>query len=395
MEIKKIGIISYWDSKSNYGQILQGVALQYILKSLGFYPVTMKYIISYIPEHKSFCQHVKRIIHDDVSLLNHIKRRLISIFRKREKLKSLDFNQRQFNLFKQKYLNLSNTEYTSLDQLATELTNKPNQFYAFISGSDQVWHEAGNIERKKVFLLDFVPPTIKRLSYAASFGRDKITDKEEINLFKNYLSKFNAVSVREDTGITICKMLNRKDAIKVVDPTFLLDQTQWKSFLSLKGGVNNNNKKAFIYSLEANNPIIHKLITYLEKHSYIINYVCSDSILDKKANCEATIEEWLEYIDSSNIVVTNSFHGTIFSLNFNTPVLSIGKPYPLNEKQNQRIYSIMKEINLLDYFINTPCDDDKIEKLLSNTINWNKVNHYLDQEKIKGISFLEKNLQSK
>lgn len=392
MGIKKIGIISYWDSKSNYGQILQGVALQYVLKSLGFYPITMKYIMSYASERKPLHQHIKRIFYDDISLLNHIKRRLASIFRKKKKLESLNFEQRQFDLFKQKYLNLSKREYTSLNQLAIESTNKENQFYAFISGSDQVWHEAGNIERKKVFLLDFVPSTIKKLSYAASFGRDKITDEEEIKLFRNCLSKFDAVSVREDTGVTLCKMLNRNDAVKVVDPTFLLDQAQWRSFLSLKEKTSSNRKKAFIYSLEANNPIIHKLINYLEKNNYIIYYVCSDSILDKKANCEATIKEWLEFIDSSNIVVTNSFHGTIFALNFNTPVISIGKPYSLKEKQNQRIYSIMKELELLDFFINTPCDNSKIEKILSSTIDWNKVNKFLIQERIKGISFLKQNL---
>lgn len=177
----------------------------------------------------------------------------------------MNFDQRQFDIFKQKYLNLSKTEYTSLDELVSESTNDANQFYAFISGSDQVWHESGNNEKKRVFLLDFVPPTIKRLSYAASFGRDKITDTEEINLFRSCLSKFNAVSVREETGVTICKMLHRNDAIKVVDPTLLLDQMQWKSFLSLKEETKSNNKKAFIYSLEANNPIIHKLITYFEK----------------------------------------------------------------------------------------------------------------------------------
>lgn len=392
MEPKKIGIISYWDSKSNYGQILQGVALQYALKSLGFYPITMKYIISSTPEHKSIYQHVKRIFHDDISLLDHIKRRIASIFQRKGKKETLNFDQRQFDIFKQQYLNLSKTEYTSLDELVSESTNDANQFYAFISGSDQVWHESGNNEKKRVFLLDFVPPTIKRLSYAASFGRDKITDAEEINLFKSCLSKFNAVSVREETGVTICKMLHRNDAIKVVDPTLLLDQMQWKSFLSLKEETKSNNKKAFIYSLEANNPIIHKLITYFEKNNYIINYVCSASVPDNKTNCEATIEEWLELIDSANIVITNSFHGTIFSLNFNTPVISIGKVYSLQEKQNQRIYSIMKELNLLDFFINQPYCDSKIEELLSKSINWDAVNSYFKKEKIKGISFLKQNL---
>lgn len=389
MEPKKIGIISYWDSKSNYGQILQGVALQYVLKSLGFYPITMKYIISPIPEHISLLQRLKKISHDDISLFNHIKRKILSILRKKKTIKPLNFEARQFNLFKQKYLNLSNTEFESLDQLATESTNK---FYAFICGSDQVWHESGNNERKRVFLLDFVPHTIKKLSYAASFGRDKITDKKEFDIFSQCLSKFNAVSVREDTGIAICKMLNRNDAIKVVDPTLLLDQTQWYSFLSLKGKRKHTNKRAFIYSLEANNPIIHKLINYLEKNNYKIDYVCSASIPDKKTNCEATIEEWLELIASANIVITNSFHGTIFSLNFNTPVISIGKAYSLQEKQNQRIYSIMKEVNLLDFFINQPYSDNKIEALLSKSINWDRVNSYLKEERIKGISFLQQNL---
>lgn len=387
---KKIGIISYWDSLSNYGQILQGVALQYILRHLGYNPVTIKYILPQETDKISIFERIKKVVQDDVSILKHIQRKIKHIFNRRNIEYDLNCNipKRKFIDFKQKYLHLTENKYTTIQQIATIAPD----FYAFITGSDQVWHEAGNYERMRVFLLDFTSSTVRRLSYAASFGRDRISDKAECLLFQKCLAKFDGVSVRENTGVNICRLLQRPDAIKMPDPTLLLTKEEWFSYLHLN---TNNDKippKAFFYSLKAYDQRIHSLIRYFETKGYEINYVCSDTIIDKSANKEATIEEWLQLIATSNIVITNSFHGTIFSLNFNTPVISIGnKDYSLEKGSNQRMYSIMKELNLSDFFIND-VDTIKTEKIVAAKINWETINQYIELEREKGIAFLKTKL---
>lgn len=391
MEKKKVGIISYWDTQSNYGQILQGVALQYILKFLGYNPVTIRYILpTEKPNKVSILHKIKKLIKDDISIFERIKSRLNQLQNKKcQPIYNSNLSVRKFNEFKQKYLKLSIDEYHSIEQFKTIVP----QFYAFITGSDQVWHEAGGYERKQIFLLDFLSTPVKRLSYAASFGRDKIIDKNEIKLFRECLAKFDGVSVREQSGLTLCKYLQCNKAVKVPDPTLLLTKEEWLSYLNINIEQKKSEKKVFFYSLKANDPRIHDLINFFQEKEYTILYVCSDTILDKSANIEPTIEEWLKLIATADFVVTNSFHGTIFSLNFNVPVISIGNRRALHKGQNQRMYSIMKELGLLKFFINE-INTDEITQLLSIPINWCEVNNYINNEKKTGLFYLQNHLKN-
>lgn len=139
---------------------------------------------------------IYRLLSGKTSLKRYLKR----FYYKTER----DIN-RGFDDFKKEYMSFSENQYPSLNSL---ITNYP-QADIYITGSDQVWGEWGSENKKRIFLLDFLPDTIKRISYAASFGRNSLNDSE-FELFKNALSKFNAISVREKSGIDICNKLNLK-----------------------------------------------------------------------------------------------------------------------------------------------------------------------------------------
>ncbi|TKD65549.1 polysaccharide pyruvyl transferase family protein [Flavobacterium sp. ASW18X] len=389
---QKIGIISYWDSLINYGQILQGTALQYILKGMGYEVETIKYVLDNREDKKTLPEKVHDWIYDDISISTRIKNRITPKKKIDDKsnLLSLEYfrEERKFDSFKSNYLNLSEQEFKTL----RELEEYAKSFYAFITGSDQVWHKTGGLERKRIFLLDFLSKDTKRISYAASFGRDDIINKKEVITFKECFKKFDALSVREDSGLKLCKKIGADNALLMPDPAILLSKQDWIQYLSLN--VNEANKKTvFCYSLKSKDHRVHQILDYLESKGYQIHYACSDLLKDERANTEPTIEEWLEHIINADIVVTTSFHGTLFSLLMNTPFISVGKPNPLSEGSNRRFYSILKELNLLNRLTNR-FDALEIEDIINAQVNWTSVNNKFGELRLKGKKFLETALKN-
>ena len=192
--MKKIGITTFWDTPVNYGQVLQGFALITKLKEWNFNPFIVRYTMKEESSTESNSSKIYRLLSGKISLKRYFKR----FYYKTER----DIN-RGFDDFKKEYMSFSESQYPSLNSL---ITNYP-QADIYITGSDQVWGEWGSENKKRIFLLDFLPDTIKRISYAASFGRNSLNDSE-IELFRHSLSKFEAISVREKSGIDICNKLN-------------------------------------------------------------------------------------------------------------------------------------------------------------------------------------------
>lgn len=388
---KKIAIASYWESNTNYGQILQGVALQRVLLDLGYNPFTIRYNMSSNDySSKSLKQKIYELWHDDVTVFNHIKRRLKHILQKcysQTNVITPDNSCRLFDAFRKEYLNMSSMKYEGYKSLDSDELKSCKYL---IVGSDQVWHKASGPQRRKYLLLEFAKAGQKRISYSASFGRDSIIDNLEEEEYRRELQHFNAISVREDSGIELCRRLG-VSSICVSDPTLLLDKHQWMSLLRL----NRDNKvknRVFIYSLKANHPIIDKVLDLIEKLSLDYDYVCSDDNVDDiRSTIKATPKEWIQLISNSSVVITTSYHGTIFSLNFNVPVISIGNSGRLDSGSNRRMYSIMNKVGLLDHFINV-FEDNLIKSLLHTAVDWEYVNDIMKAERSKGIRFLEQSL---
>lgn len=371
---KKVGIITLWGTPVNYGQILQAYALSQYIRSVGFDTFIIRYKDKDSKSYDSWYKKIKRVLTGQKS---------ISTIIKRYTCKHEQTANRGFKEFGERYLNFTDRLYTSFDDLKENFP--PAEFY--ITGSDQVWGAYGSINCKKVYLLDFLPEDVKRISYAASFGRNKL-NQDEIETFKSALNKFTYISVREESGCKICASLGIDKCKWVSDPTLLLPKETWFSLLRINyKEVKDKIVLFYILTNDENNRKIYKIANYLKRKGYIIKYVTSSYYLDKKANFNPTIEEWLSTLDMASLVVTNSYHGTIFSLIFNTPFFFLSKT-PVKEGQNSRLQSILNKTKLLDRIVNA-YSVDYIKNKLYQDINWEYVNSCLDEQRQNSIDFIK------
>ena len=378
---KKIGITTIWGSPVNYGQILQSYALSVVLRRMGFSPYIIRYTSLEVKNDDTILKKIKRVVSDKNSI-SKIIHRIVGINEKKV--------DRGFRLFTRKYLAYSEDVYNSYEDLCE---NCP-QADVFITGSDQVWGEWGTLNRKKVFLLDFVPNSKPRIAYAASFARNALKD-EEVDIFRNSLSHFKAIGVREQSGIELCKSLGVNHVKWTTDPTVLLSRTDWIKQLKLEpiNIGNNRRKSAVIYLLtnDERNKIVYKIIDYLEEKEYEVKYVSSARFIDKKAAYNPTIEMWLSDILNAELVITSSYHGMLFALNFNTPFITLVRDKSV-DGQNSRIYSILNDLNLTHRIIDE-FDKEVLDKIMKEPLNWNLVNNFLASQREEGLDFLKSALR--
>lgn len=376
---KKIGITTYWDSPVNYGQVLQGYALISVLKKWGYDPFIVRYTMQELFVKKSVIGRIRDFIKYGMNFRKFFKR-----------FYAVKENQvdRHFDEFKHNYMCFSDMIYPSFDSLQKDY----QEAEIYVTGSDQVWGEWGSVNKKRTFLLDFLPPTVTRIAYAASFGRNKL-GYDEKKLFEKSLGKFKAISVRENSGVDLCKQLGGNLDVKwVVDPTLLLTKQDWIHELHLEVDKKISHKRALVYLMqnEYTTEIGHSIINLLKKEGYQVLYVSSAYYIDQKSNFSPTIEEWLSAILSVDIVVTSSFHGTLFALNFNTPFITLGSKDGVGG-QNSRLFSLLEEIGLTERIISS-FDKDKIFYLLRTNVDWNKVNDLILERRLYSFEFLKKAL---
>lgn len=206
----------------------------------------------------------------------------------------------KFKAFQQKHMSFSN--------------NSPESFDAVVAGSDQIWNY--NLTNDDWFyFLNFKKHNTKKVAYAGSFGLSKIDDTKK-EIIKNHLLDFDYLSVREKTAQDILQDDFNIKSDLVLDPTLLLNANDWESFYN-KDLYSNG----FIYVYTVfNSPTLwdfaYKLSKQTGKKIRTIRY---SKLHKPDAECCFTAgpAEWLSHISAADYVVTNSFHGVAFSINFN------------------------------------------------------------------------------
>lgn len=330
--MKEIAILTFYTSKNNYGQILQGYALQTYLKQNGYN--------AYIVKFNSF----KSLLKERIIMLPSLR----GLYCKEDRL-------RDFKKFKSSISYSLKTYYSfsSLDK------NFPKADF-IITGSDQIWAYMRNKERRNAYLLNFTND-LPKISYAASFGRNHL-QKDEINMFRVALKKYEAVLVREQSGVDICKKMGIDNAMVVCDPVALLNPEQWRELSTSVDLPHNGKKNIFVYSLaEGNYETLSILIDKLkENFNFITAYVGKNG---KKSNVFPTIQEWLGYIDKCDFVITDSFHGTLFSILFGTPFITIKSKE--RAMMNDRLFTLFDYTSLLTRYVDIS-DIQKVDKLINN-----------------------------
>lgn len=347
----KIGILTFhWGT--NYGGVLQAYALQCFLVSLG-YNVE---IINYAPKtfRDSFLLCFKN------KSLKTIKENIFNYFK-----------EKKFKRFRNANLILSDERYYN----KSSYKDFENKYDFIIVGSDQVWNPYIALGYGAPYWLPMKSSTYK-IAYAVSLGCDDYP-KEILKKLIGFINDFNAISVREKSAVDIIQSVYKKGMVELMpDPTLIVDSGIFKKFIH----VNPCDHSCFFYVLQQK----QKLITDLERklqNSFIINKPS-----DKKYGY--SIEEWISAIYNNKYIVTNSFHGVMFSLIFHKDFFVI----PVEGKlagMNDRIYTILGYLNLEDRIIkDVPSFYDK-----NKEIDWLDVDNKINKLKEAGKTFLLKSIR--
>lgn len=356
--MKKVGILTF-QRAVNYGAVLQMYALQKKIQDYRCKAEIIDYNSEKISEgYRAFS--IKKIIHPRSfisSLVNYNK---------------TNKRNHKFWKFKRNYMNFS------LPVQRDKLASIDDIYDCYIVGSDQIWNPDITGDDASYFL-DFVVNNKKKYSYAASFGVAKWPTTSKLPL-QQLLSQFNRISVREKTGADIVKSMlpNKKNIFVNLDPVFLLEKSDWQSFVQING--TENASYLFVYTVGVPQKVYafaQKLAE--EKNLKIVNLRYTKSLRNKQTKIgkviyDASPDEFVSYIANAACVVTNSFHATAFSVIFNKDIY-VEMPQGLSS----RIQDLFQLLNITNRTIGYPVDK----------LDWDKINKKLAKAREKSLQYLE------
>lgn len=359
----KIGILTQ-ALHSNYGGVLQNYALQEVLRRMGHNPIT---IDRHIPRSTSF--------------MKEVTKRILQFVKTSYDASLLTSNQRIALARLQKSFVQQNIKHTDRLFLQDEFDNyvESHPMEAYIVGSDQCWRPrySANIRN---YYFDFVKTDAKKIAYAASFGVDEWEYSDEVTaIVKECAKRFDAISVRENSGVILCKEKLGVDAAWVLDPTMLLGKDGFMKFVT----PDSNRGYVLNYLLEESKEA-RELVQYVandlnvfEIHSNIASPIFhrGEPLL---SHLNISVEQWLSNIHNASFVVTDSFHGAVFSILFNVPFM-----VKLNAvRGNARLESLLTDFGLMD------CICKNINNIKIPTFDWERINNHLSQRQKESTEFL-------
>lgn len=369
-------------SAGNYGGILQAFALQRVLESLGLNPVTDSTPLTAV--HRSFTTNVKLLVKKTAFRLG-IPGLLKPDWVRNELRFALDRSLADFV-----------AQYVPQVRLYGE-ASRPDPvllatFDGFLVGSDQVWRAKWSDVAS--YLLDFLDPgdARPRVAYAASFGRDDIAEYNgELRLKSRELAqRLTDVSVRERSGIDICKREWGVDAEHHVDPTLLLHPGCYARLAaSSTPYASGNNVVSYVLD---ENPGVARQIQQVAMQlgapavSLVPDVPRSwrEFRLSREQFARPRVEQWLGAIAAARFVVTDSFHGTVFALLNNVPFVAIAN----RTRGASRFESLLETFGLEERLIEP---GGKVPtSILSNTIDWAYVNERIELERERGVQYLRR-----
>lgn len=371
----KVGLITY-HSAYNFGSVLQAYATQTVINQLG-HEVT---VINYrMPSQKNFYSLFPKNMGKKQFCISCLT--LPTIYKRKKR--------------QEKYEDL----FSSLYNLTEEL-NEPEEFRklndcfdVYVSGSDQVWNNKSNeyigVDWKKYmgpYLLDFT--TKKKISFASS---PESMSKKEIEEIKEDLLSFSYISCREQWSSNILSDLLGVDVETVLDPTLLLRKKEW---LNIANGWKNkytNQKYIFYYvfkGVRGLNADLKKICDIAEERGMtVVTSVPLSFVVPRKNLVNAVDADAIDFIgliNNAEFIITNSYHGTLFSVNFNKKFYSLQ-----SEKiEYSRVEQMAKRLGFEDRVIYKLEDAD-----LDTEFDFARVNGEIDIQYTKSISYLKRAIE--
>ena len=376
----KIGIITIHNS-TNYGACLQSWGLYKYLVDEGF---DTEIIDLHRPVHKDYIYSDKYTDYNGKCvtarkwtlkkfLKRYVFKKKIPDYMLKRNLKFDRFNKR---------IRLSNP-YRSID----ELYAAPPLYDIYVTGSDQVWNPTQPFCIEPYFLTFVNNPNARKISYAASIGIEKLTDKEESD-FKRWLEDYDIISVRESEAKTLLESFVNKKIYQVADPTFLLGVDYWRSIAS---------------SPKIDEPYI--LCFKLYNGNHLVKY---SSEIGKQANMKVIVlpngddiegceivrdagpEEFLGYIANAEMLISDSFHANVFGI-----LLGVKNQWAYIKPDNNRgsrLKTLFDTFGLSEHFI-SPDLSDSYEKLVSLKKHPDFINKAIKKEMTLSRDFLNQSIK--
>ncbi|MBN2730384.1 MAG: polysaccharide pyruvyl transferase family protein [Bacteroidales bacterium] len=375
----RIGILTQ-PLHTNYGGLLQGFALQRTLTIMGH-----DVRIVDLPFRPKSNMRLMKIIASRIVRKYLLKQTVNQIMPHTPTNEQMGMIAMHTNRFIRE--NIKTTEripsVKELDKL------KKYQFQAYIVGSDQVWRPVYSPGMPS-FFLDFVKDNekVKRIAYAASFGVDHWEFSQRLTRkCKKLAQKFDAISVREASAISLCKEYLGSDATHVLDPTLLLDKEEYIALVE-KDKIAPKPKSLMLYVLDQADDkmaIARKVETKL---GLKINQVMPKKRFEKENTTNLDecvyppVTEWIRGFMDAEFVVTDSFHGTVFAIIFNKPFIAIGN----QGRGLSRFSSLLKILELEDRLISTT--DQVTTQLIRGDIDYGRLNEKIREERERSLAFI-------
>lgn len=354
----RVGILTFhWANNRNFGASLQSFACLTLVKKIS--KNSRVEIIDFIFQKMRF---LKKIV--------------------------LYIENKNFKEYNKKFLNLTNKCINE-----KELINLNNKIDIFVVGSDQVWRGIWLKEKAKHYFFDFVDDNKKKIAYAASFGVDYWEGDEKLTEeIKPLIKRFDYISVREESGINICKnTFGIDNVVCVLDPTLMIDRKDYQPILDDWKDKSHLKRKYIAHMLLDDTEQLRNGSKKIANHlGAKINHIKGKTfnILGKTITLYNKVSQWLTYLKDAELVITDSFHCTVFSIIFHKKFVVVANP----TRGIARLETLLSKVGLEDRFF-TNINDVLESGILDKEIDYQEVDKKLEVHRKYSMDFLKKALE--
>ena len=357
---------------TNYGSLLQAIATQRVIMNLGH----ECRIINYIPKCETGVRMAITQLEQKTKWRhNPIKKAIYLMVAEPETL----LMDRKFLAMRKKYLLMGPCCGTT-GELKKLYAEKKDE--VFLTGSDQVWGPISTGHYDPTYFLDFVPKSSRKLAFAASFGK-AIFDEQTLKEYGVLLKKYDSLAVRENVAVELLKKIDIS-AKQVLYPTLLMDADAWSEYVK---PMKKPEKYVLVYQIHANSDLDHYAVKFAEKAELPLLRV-SPLLHQAKRSGKFVycpdISGFLDLVKNAAYMVTDSFHGTAFAINFNTQFVEV-LPNTGTSSRNQ---SILELTGLTDRIVRDLNDFSYIDQ----EIDFKEANEKIGISRIESIRILEEML---
>lgn len=368
----KIGIVTQ-QIVGNYGGILQNYALQSTLRKLGHTPVTIDYRETYMT-------------------LKEYRKRKWRYIRRTIKFKHPEPVGPRYRHRTSAEIERFVDSYIAVTPMVTDYSDKvvrKQNFDCLIVGSDQVWRPIYNPGVMDDMFLRFAEDwDVKRIAYAASFGTGKREINDEVlSVASRLIPKFDYVSVREESGVPLFETYFGFQPDWVADPTLLVKREEYDGIIDgwLKQSATKNSSGQHIFKYILDNRSETDAALEILQDKLNVSDIKTVEDQDKTVS----IEMWLNNIRGSRMVLTDSFHGTIFSIIFQKPFVAFCN----KDRGADRFLSILSRFGLQDRLVYEDTAKEDIIKAALAPIDWSSVQSKLESFREESLSKLSEALK--